>query len=289
MIDRGDGPAVLLLHGQPGTGESWIPVADRLGSGYRVLAPDRPGYGRSPFEAEGMAGNADRAAALLTACGAVPATVVGHSWAGGAALLMASRHPEVVRSLVLVGSVGTPDSVNSLDRLLLQPVIGDALAAAGLIGIGSVLPRVRRHVAFRLHRGERPVRSSPASGPVAGHAGSRVARAISYLVATLPDEEIPGGWAELWGRGRRTFLTEQRALMDELGDVAAVLGAIDVPTTVMAGEWDLVVPVAAARSLAAAIPGAELVLVPGAGHFLARDAPDAVVAAIAAGARRAVD
>ena len=63
--DRGVGEPVLLLHGQPGTGASWEPVAERLVGTHRVLAPDRPGYGATPGEARGLAGNADLAAELL--------------------------------------------------------------------------------------------------------------------------------------------------------------------------------------------------------------------------------
>ncbi len=258
-----------------------MPVVDRMGPGHRLLAPDRPGYGHSGLGAMGMEENADWAADLLRSSGAVPATVVGHSWSGGVALLMAYRHPDLVRALVLVGAVGTLDSVNALDRALVLPVIGDVLAVAGLVGIGTVLPRARRVV------GRTAAPSSPAAGtgtvegaPVPG-VGARLARAKDYLATSLPDEGMPGGLSASWGRDRRTFLTEQRALLDELPTVDRILGDIVVPTTVLAGAWDLVVPPSAARSLHAAIPGAQLVVLPGVGHFVARDAPDAVVAAIA--------
>ena len=232
-IDRGTGPPVLLLHGQPGDGASWGRVVDRLADRHRVLAPDRPGYGTTTLEASGMVANADRMAELLRDRGATPATVVGHSWSGGVAVLLAARHPDVVRSLVLVGAVGTPDSVNGLDGLLAADRVGEWLTVAG-----------------------------------------RVDRALGYLAATLPDEVVPEGWAGVRGRSLRTFVVEQRALMAELPEVTARLGELTVPVAVVVGEWDVVVPPTAARSLARAVPGAELVRVPGVGHFVARDAPD---------------
>jgi pimeloyl-ACP methyl ester carboxylesterase len=266
-LDRGSGPPVLLLHGQPGEGASWLPVTERLVRGYRVLAPDRPGYGATVEGAMGMAANADVLAALLRQRGAAPAVVVGHSWAGGVAILMAIRHPDVVRGLVLAGSVGTPDSVNGLDRLLITRGLGPVLTVAGLAGIGVLLPRLR--------------------SALVGGTGPGRSRRAGYLAASLPDEALPGGWAGTLGRSRRTFLSEQRALMAELPALVDHLADVGVPTTVVAGEWDVVVPPSAARTLADAIPGARLVRLPRVGHFLARDAPDEmaeVIRSVVAGA-----
>lgn len=298
-IDRGTGPPVLLLHGQPGDGASWRRVVDRLAPRHRVLAPDRPGYGATTLEAAGMAENAERMAELLRNREAAPAVVVGHSWSGGVAVLLAARYPDLVRALVLAGAVGTPDSVNGLDRALAAPVLGDALTVAGLAGIGIVLPRVRAGVVSGGRRLGQPggrgrglpgmpdasgrrSRSAPTGG------SERVERAFGYLAATLPDEVLPGGWSGAWGRSRRTFVTEQRSLMEELPSVAAELGSLTLPVHVVTGAWDVVVPPSAARTLAAAIPGAGLVLVPGVGHFLARDAPDRLVEVIEGAAGGAV-
>jgi len=279
-VDTGSGHPVLLLHGQPGTKASWAPLIGLLARRFRVLAPDRPGYGDTEGEAMGMAENADVVATFLRSRGAGPATVVGHSWSGGVAVLLAHRHPDTVRSLVLVGAVGTRDSVNGLDRLMVVPGIGDFLTVGALTGIGVVLPRVRsllKRTSRRTRREGR--RAAPISGPGQASATDRHRRwevrrskARSYLAVSLPNETMPGGWRAPWGRERRTFMSEQRALLAELPTITGLLSEIHVPTSVVAGTWDLVVPPSAARSLTAAIPDAELVVIPEIGHFVARDA-----------------
>jgi pimeloyl-ACP methyl ester carboxylesterase len=251
-IDRGSGPPVVLLHGQPGSGASWDPVTDVLAPDFRVLAPDRPGYGASPGEARGLVGNADLIARFIEAEAAAPATVVAHSWAGGVAVLLAAHRPDLVRSLVLVGAACTDDSVNALDTWLTYRGVGDTMTAIGLVGIGEVLPRLRRFT------------------------GYVPARFRQQVETALPDRGVLGGGRSARGRQRRTFLIEQRALTAELPRVVATLGDLALPVAVVAGRWDLVVPPRAAATLAHAIPGAELTMLPRAGHFVARDAPDAL-------------
>jgi len=263
--DRGGRPPVLLLHGQPGSARAWDAVVPELSRHHRLLVPDRPGYGRSALDPAGLADNAELAASCLVAHDAVPATVVGHSWAGGAAVLLAARHPELVRSLVLVGSVGAPRSVTALDRLLAVPGAGDALTAAGLAGAWAALGPLRRGAAY-----------------LPSHWGSR-------LSALLPDDELEEDWREVVGRIRHAFVVEQRALVDELEDVQAALPDVRAATTVVSGTWDVVVPLEASRFLADAIPGARLCVLDGVGHFVARDAPEALIEVITTTDRRGLD
>jgi pimeloyl-ACP methyl ester carboxylesterase len=255
-IDQGTGPAVLLLHGQPGSGSSWSPVTGLLHAEFRVIAPDRVGYGDSAGEARGISDNADLAAHLLDQLATGPVTVVAHSWSGGAAVLLADRRPDLIRGLVLAGAACTPDSLDGTDRLLALPMVGEVLTVAGLVALGEVLPKVRR-LAPRLPE-----------------------RYRDRFRSALPDQGVLGGERGALGRHRRTFVAEQRALIEELPDVVEALGRIRVPTAVVVGEWDLVVRPSSGRTLAASIPDAELVELPRAGHFLARDAPEALAAVV---------
>jgi pimeloyl-ACP methyl ester carboxylesterase len=207
-----------------------------------VLAPDRPGYGSNPARATGLAGNADRMAAELRSTGG-PGIVVGHSWAGGVALALARRHPELVEGLVLVSSLG-PGAILLVDRILAAPVVGPALVAS----------------AFRL--------------------GAPLARRRLRRITT--DEREVAQILEANPRGRvwRSFLVEQRAMLTELPGLVAGLPGIDVPTMVLAGERDHLVPLNTARALASALPAAQLRILAGAGHDLPLEAPEAVASAI---------
>lgn len=210
-----------------------------------------------------MAANAESVSGLLDDLGTGPVTVVADSWSGGVGVLLADRHPDLVSSLVLVGAACTPDSLDGVDRLLAMPVLGQALTVAGLVALGEVLPKVRR---------------------IAPWVPMRVR---DQFLTALPDQGVLGGERGALGRHRRTFLTEQLALVDELPEVGAALGRVRVPTAVVVGEWDVVVRPGAGRTLAAAIPGAELVEMPRAGHFVARDVPDRLADVVARYGRRA--
>ena len=254
VAERGAGPPVLLVHGQPGVGGDWTMVADRLAADYLCLAPDRPGYGETALEATSMAANAALLAEVVEK--GPPAIVVGHSYGGGLAVLLAAARPELVRGLVLVSSVGTADSVNGVDHLLALPGIGEVLSTAALVTFGQVLPRLR-----------------PLASLLPGRASVR-------LRAGLPDDQYVTGITRRRWRTCRSFVSEQRSLLAEIADVEDALERVHVPTTVVAGTLDAIVPPPVSAAVAAKVAGAELVLVAGAGHLLPRDHPSVVAAAV---------
>jgi len=263
VADRGRGAPVLLVHGQPGSAEDWDGLCEALGEENRLLVVDRPGYGNSGLEARPMADNADLLADLLLEHVGSPAVVVGHSYGGGIALLMAARRPESVAGLVLLAAVGAPNSVNGFDHLLATPALGAALSAVGLFTVGRLLPPLRQL-------------SSRLPAPLG-----------EWLQLSLPDRpyaaELNQQGVRLW----RTFVTEQRSLLASLGDLERSMDRVRVPTVVASGTRDVVVPPQAAAALAAGIRGAELVSLTGVGHFLARDAPAEVARLVRQVAERA--
>ena len=268
-VDAGSGPLVVLLHGQPGTSADWTGVVPLLAERFRVLAPDRPGYGLTGGRATDFAGNATAVAALLEAVGAGPAVVVGHSWAGGAAIHLAASAPDRVAGLVLAASVG-PDPPSALDRALALPPIGELAAAVAVGGPAQVLlaPAVRRRLPPARRAALEALLGRPLSSPGLGgephHAERRAA---------------------VW----RSFAAEQRAYVRDAPGLAPLLRAVRCPVTILAGRQDRLIPPEAARRLAAALPAAsvELVLLPGLGHLLPQDAPGEVAAAVAGVAGRA--
>ncbi|MBS9374594.1 alpha/beta fold hydrolase [Rhodococcus sp. B50] len=112
--DHGDGPAVVLCHGFPGLGYSYrhqiTPLAD---AGYRAVAPDMPGYGRTdrPREIQEYTNVAvaERLVRLLDVLGIDRAVFVGHDFGAPVAWTVALRHPERVTGLVLLAVPYAPD------------------------------------------------------------------------------------------------------------------------------------------------------------------------------------
>jgi pimeloyl-ACP methyl ester carboxylesterase len=250
----GTGPPVVLLHGQPGSGADWNRVAPLLSGDHEVIVPDRPGYGRTAGKATGFAGNAAAVATTLRQLEVSKAVMVGHSWAGGVALAAAVHNPELVRGLVLVASVRPGETLGWVDRMLASPVLGDALSAITIGATGLVLRdrRVRELVDRRFGGRAREV-----VGALEGLTGARTR-------------------APVW----RSFVSEQRRLFDELGALAPALSGIAVPTVVLSGGSDHIVPASVGERLAHEIPGAVHRIVPGAHHLLPLDHPDEIAAAV---------
>jgi pimeloyl-ACP methyl ester carboxylesterase len=255
---RGEGRPVVLLHGQPGSAADWEAVADDLAHDFRVIVPDRLGYARTGGRAGGFAANANAVAKLLGSMGEKEALVIGHSWAGAVALEMALDFPLRVAGLGLVSSVTPTEPVARLDRVLARPLIGLTLAAAALSVAGRLL----------------------SWGPGQSLASWRLQAEHVELSQLARSWRRPATW--------RSFAIEQRALVHELPLLAPRLQAVDVPTVIVVGSNDRVVPPANGSQLAARIPGAVLEVVDGGGHLLPQLEPGRVAAAVRRLAQRAL-
>jgi pimeloyl-ACP methyl ester carboxylesterase len=228
---------VLLLHGQPGAASDWNRVREAIGDRARTIAIDRPGWnGRAgPSDLEG---NANAALAALDAAGAARAVVVGHSFGGAVAAWLAASHPARVRALVLSAPSANAESLRWVDRLLATPGLGFVVGAAALAGSGAALAAqpLRTRVARELELDEGYLRS-----------------ASSMLLA-------PKAW---WA-----FFSEQRLLFRDVPALETRLGEIAVPTTVVIGTADRIVPVSSARRLTQQVADARLVELERANHLL---------------------
>lgn len=136
----GNAPPVLLLHGLAGHAREWDSTAAWLSPGYRVLAPDARGHGRSERRPEDVSPGAFArdAAWWLERRARGPAVVVGQSLGGITAMLLAAEHPERVRALVVAEATpeAEPSAVDAVARWLASwPVpfasYGEALAFFG--------------------------------------------------------------------------------------------------------------------------------------------------------------
>jgi 3-oxoadipate enol-lactonase len=236
----GSGDPVLLIMGLGMNATGWwrtIPVlAD---AGFRVLAFDNRGVGRSdrPAGPYSMAQLADDAVAVLDAAGAERAHVYGISLGGMIAQVVALRHPARVRALVL-----------------------GATTAGGDLGV----PADERTLAFFRRRGEMTAEEAVwASVPYNYSArtrrehGDRIAEDIAQRLR-YPIESAP-------------YLAQLEAAMGH--DAGARLGSLALPTLVVHGEADVMVPPVNGERLAGAIPGAEHRTWPDTAHLYVTDEP----------------
>lgn len=158
----GSGPLLLLLHGNGEDGASLAPVAAGLARDFRVLSPDARAHGRSPRGAGPLtlARMADDVATVLAEAGARKrggaAHVVGYSDGGNVALLLALRHPGLVRSLVLYGANADPSGL--VRRVRAE--VTTAWFAQRLLGVRDPAARAQAEVTdLMVHQPRIPLRA----------------------------------------------------------------------------------------------------------------------------------
>ena len=130
--EYGSGPAIVLVHGSPGTARAWQRAAERLAKRFRVIAPNLPGYGGSSAGPEGgdSAYAADAIGALATEHGA-PRVLAGYSYGGVVALQAALRGAARPEALALIEPVAVPmlDALGAADAYARTRAVFDGYAA----------------------------------------------------------------------------------------------------------------------------------------------------------------
>jgi pimeloyl-ACP methyl ester carboxylesterase len=244
FVSFGEGPAILLIHGIGDSSDSWRPVLDQLAQNHTIVAPDLLGHGRSekPRADYSVAAYANGMRDLLSVLEIDRVTVIGHSLGGGVAGQFAYQFPERCERLVLVGSGGIGRSVSPLLRL------------AAIPGVEALMPLF----------GLPPVRLA---GRMAAEAirqfNTSLGRDAEELLAvfdSLPDTSA-----------RRAILRTLRSGVDWRGQVITMLDRAylteGIPTLVIWGRHDAVIPLGHGRLAHAAMPGSELEIFEEAGHF----------------------
>ena len=234
---------VVLLHGFAGTGRAWDPVVERLGrERYTALAPDLPGHGTA-----GAVRPISFDACIRDILAVAPGrfSLCGYSMGGRIALHVALAAPERIDRLVLVATTaGIEDAAERAARRASD----ERLAA--FAETATIEDFAQRWEGLPLFAGTPPEAARIWRADLLRNDP----RALAAVLRGLGT----GAMASLWAR----------------------LGELTMPATVLAGERDAKF-LALGQRLAAALPHGELIVVPGAGHGLPREAPDAIAAAIA--------
>ncbi len=240
----GSGSPLVLVHGIGDSSATWESVLSALARRHLVIAPDLLGHGHSdkPRADYSVAAYANGVRDLLGVLGLERVTLVGHSLGGGVAMQFAYQFPERVERLVLVGSGGAGMEVTPLLRAASVPGAHVALSMLRLPGmrlqIGLLAEAMRT-------------------------LGSDVgvdAREMLRVMDALPD-----------ATARSAFLRTLRAVVDWRGQVVTMLDRCyltrGMPTLLVWGARDPVIPVAHAHRAHKAMPGSRLEIFDDAGHF----------------------
>ena len=239
----GDGPAVLLIHGMAGSSRTWKEVTELLVANHTVVAPDLLGHGESakPMGDYSLGAFANGLRDLLGVIGIDRVTVVGQSLGGGVAMQLAYQHPEVVERLVLVGSGGLGREVNWMLRLLTLP-------GAELL-MPVIFPRI---VADRGNDVNRFLHDRGIRAPQLGE----MWRAYTSLSGA---------------ENRGAFLRTLRGVIDPGGQTVSAVDRLylagAVPTMLIWGDQDPIIPIEHGRAAHEIIEGSRFEIMEGCGHF----------------------
>jgi pimeloyl-ACP methyl ester carboxylesterase len=235
-------PTVVFLHGAGFDHTTWALHSRWFAHhGHGVLAPDLPGHGRSSgAPLPTIAAMADWTAALIAAAGASKAHLIGHSMGSLIALEAAARHPARVSALSLIGTAATMTVGPDLLKAA-EANDHDAIDMVSIWGLG--------------------------------------------YQAELGGSLAPGLWMH---SGAQRVLEQCRpgVLFNDLSacnayqNALAAAATVAVPTTLILGERDMMTPAPAGKTLAAALPNARTVVMPGAGHMMMVERPDELLAAL---------
>jgi pimeloyl-ACP methyl ester carboxylesterase len=242
---KADGPVLVLVHGFGASAADWDDWAKRLGDTYRIIAPDLPGHGLTRAPA-GYAGGGDGQVATVEAMAAAlklpPFVIAGNSMGGGVAWRYALAHPERIKGLVLVDAGGWPPTGKQKQGAFIFTLLANPVARGIIKNLdNSALTKQGMEAAF-----------------------IDKALVTPAMVKRYTDfSRAPG---------HRDILTTRPSGM--AANPAPLLANIAVPTLIMVGAEDHVIPAADGQRFKDAIPGSTLIVYPGVGHAPMEQIPD---------------
>ena len=243
--EHGSGdPPLLLLHGFTGSSLDWLDVVDELAGARRVVTYDQRGHGDSTNTGDASSYTfdqlADDLAFVIDDRELAPLDLLGHSMGGIVSMKFALAHPDQLRSLILMDTAGAP--AGTIGAAFIQ-MVADTAREKGMEGVAEMMVRFLE---------QQPTPPRPA-------VIDRIRRKMTSMDVTAFS----------------AFANE----LNEYGSLLDGLARLALPVTVIVGENDAGLR-AGADDLAATIPGAELVVIPDAGHSPQEDNPTAWLGAI---------
>jgi pimeloyl-ACP methyl ester carboxylesterase len=252
----GSGPAILMIHGVGDSSATWSTVHAKLAQRFTVIAPDLLGHGDSdkPRADYSVAAFANGIRDLLTALDIDRVTIIGHSLGGGIAGQFAYQYPHFVERVILVAAGGVTTDVNPALRLAAMPMGAEALAALRIPGAMTSLRLFGR--AAKAVLGSTPIgRDLPDLMQLVERLRNPAAlSAFSHTLRGVVD-----------GHGQFVTMLDRSYLMET------------VPTQLIWGENDPIIPASHARIAHEAMPGSQLEIFEDSGHMPHHDHPDRFV------------
>jgi len=247
--ESGEGPPIILLHGFGATTYSWREIVPMLATKHRVINVDLKGFGKSPKPRDKHYSIYDQArivTALIHKMNLDDAIIIGHSYGGGVALVTAliAVNSESTRllKLIIIDGMAYPQKLPGFVKLLRAPVTGS--------------------LAFKLF------------------STLHLTRSVLKL-AYFDDKKIPEDAVRVYADplrtsdGRRAFIQAARQIIpDHIDDLVASYKKIAVPTLIIWGREDKIMPLRVGELLCSAIPNSRLGIIEGCGHIPHEERPD---------------
>jgi len=250
--EDGEGPPVLLIHGFGASTYTWRGIAPALARDHRVIAVDLKGFGQSdkPFDTRySVFDQADLLAQLIVDRDLRDLTLVGHSFGGGVALVLALKDDQRLKGrvskLVLLDTIAYPQDIPVFFRMLDMPLFSH-------VGVRMVPPAMQTRIALR----------------------------IAYLDnSKIDDEEVETYAAPLRSAaGKHAIIHSARQIIPEgLDEISERYKSIEMPTLILWCDHDRIVPLDVGLKLRRTLPNSTLRLVEGCGHMPQEEQPAATL------------
>jgi pimeloyl-ACP methyl ester carboxylesterase len=248
-VERGEGPPVLLIHGFGTNTFTWRRIAPDLARDHKVIAVDLKGFGRSdkPFDKRySAADQAELLTQLILERDLRDLTIVGHSYGGGIALLLAleadTRLKGRLSKLILLDTIAYPQSIPVFFKLLDTPVVSQ-------LSVRMAPPTLQIQLALR----------------------------IAYFDnSKIGDDEIEAYAKPMkTAAGKHALIHSARQILpDDVDAISARYASITLPTLILWCDHDRVVPVSIGLKLSREMPNARFGIVSECGHMPQEEQPE---------------